>query len=289
MALFAASHSVPAGGLDTWSRPDGNLAADNRLAAGLDVKLLEQRPDGWAHVECSNGWTAWVDGRWLLALAPSPVVTAAAAPPTAAPLPPPAAAPSFVAAPFPGALPLAPLRSAAPPAPPGVLHPAAPAVAATAAAPGAGSGAAAAPAATTLGAGLMISLGGAALVAISALMPWVSISQLAFSASALQLPIGVLFGFKASGLLSPAGAGFSIGFALLLAAAAAVAGIFTPRLGLVRRAAGLAAVLAPTALLAQLQRQAVPGLNTMQFIGIGVWLAAFGGVLLLVGGARKAA
>jgi hypothetical protein len=30
------------------------------LNPGLDVQLLEVTPDGWAHVLCSNGWSAWV-------------------------------------------------------------------------------------------------------------------------------------------------------------------------------------------------------------------------------------
>lgn len=37
-----------------------------RIAAGLDVDVLEERPDGWARVRCSNGWEAWVDGRLLV-------------------------------------------------------------------------------------------------------------------------------------------------------------------------------------------------------------------------------
>lgn len=57
---------VPPEGLDTWGTPDPALAPGQRLAGGLDVDVLEQRPDGWAHVRCSNGWEAWVDGRRLV-------------------------------------------------------------------------------------------------------------------------------------------------------------------------------------------------------------------------------
>jgi hypothetical protein len=37
-----------------------------RLDPGLAVQVLEQRPEGWAQVRCSNGWAAWVDGRSLV-------------------------------------------------------------------------------------------------------------------------------------------------------------------------------------------------------------------------------
>jgi hypothetical protein len=72
---FAPTHLVPSEGLDARlaPRPDASVAA--RLDARLEVQLLERRGE-WAHVECSNGWTAWVDARRLV-----PTTTAHEAPP----------------------------------------------------------------------------------------------------------------------------------------------------------------------------------------------------------------
>ena len=64
-AAWVPSHRVPQSGLPTWTAPDPGAAAGQPLDAGLAVQLLERRPDGWARVACSNGWTAWVDGRLL--------------------------------------------------------------------------------------------------------------------------------------------------------------------------------------------------------------------------------
>jgi hypothetical protein len=64
---YAPTHHVPATGMAAWSRPDPALPPEHALAAGLDVMVTEQRPDGWAHVLFSNEWEAWVDGRLLVA------------------------------------------------------------------------------------------------------------------------------------------------------------------------------------------------------------------------------
>jgi hypothetical protein len=65
---FVPTHRVPAGGLWAWNEPDPTRSADATLDAGLEVRVLEQRADGWARVLCSNGWSAWTDGRRLVAL-----------------------------------------------------------------------------------------------------------------------------------------------------------------------------------------------------------------------------
>ena len=62
---FVATHTVPGGGTRAWADPDPAAAAVATLDAGLPVRVLEAQPNGWAHVLCSNGWTAWVDGRVL--------------------------------------------------------------------------------------------------------------------------------------------------------------------------------------------------------------------------------
>jgi hypothetical protein len=71
---------VPSTGLPAWDSPDPTVASTHTLDPGLDVHVLEHR-GGWALVQCSNGWTCWVDGSALLD--PSPPVTTerVAAPP----------------------------------------------------------------------------------------------------------------------------------------------------------------------------------------------------------------
>jgi hypothetical protein len=62
--LQRPSAMVPAGGLAAWAAPDRSQAPVAQAAAGLQVRILETSGD-WAHVEFTNGWTAWVDGRAL--------------------------------------------------------------------------------------------------------------------------------------------------------------------------------------------------------------------------------
>ena len=83
---WAATHLVPEGGLGAWTTPDPTQPATATLGGGLDVRVL-QRADDWAFVECSNGWTAWTDGRWLVTIpAAAPVWTTPRAPSTPASL-----------------------------------------------------------------------------------------------------------------------------------------------------------------------------------------------------------
>ena len=62
---FAAPHRTPAAGIATWPQPDANVPLGPTVAGGLDVQLLDRWGD-WAKIVCSNGWSAWVDGRQLL-------------------------------------------------------------------------------------------------------------------------------------------------------------------------------------------------------------------------------
>jgi hypothetical protein len=68
---FAATHRVPPSGTPAWAEPDATRVPVSTLRGQLPVQLLEQQPDGWAHILCSNGWSAWVDGRVLVAGATS--------------------------------------------------------------------------------------------------------------------------------------------------------------------------------------------------------------------------
>ncbi|MGW3243374.1 hypothetical protein [Streptomyces sp. NPDC001070] len=67
---FVPTHVAPAGGLPTWQAPD-----DSSPSAGLDpllpVRVTEHRGD-WARIVCSNGWSAWVDGRLLITVPQGP-------------------------------------------------------------------------------------------------------------------------------------------------------------------------------------------------------------------------
>lgn len=64
-APWAATHLVPAGGLPAWERPDPTLTPVATLDPGLDVAIAERTVSGWAHIVCSNGWSAWVDAARL--------------------------------------------------------------------------------------------------------------------------------------------------------------------------------------------------------------------------------
>jgi hypothetical protein len=64
-AGFTPTHRVPSGGLPAWHDPDPAQTAVTTLDPGLEIRRVEQRDDGWAHIVCSNDWAAWVDGRQL--------------------------------------------------------------------------------------------------------------------------------------------------------------------------------------------------------------------------------
>jgi hypothetical protein len=67
---FRPSHVVPREGMATWSAPDG-AQPSAPLDPLLPVELIDRRGD-WARVLCSNGWSAWVDGRLLVSLPHGP-------------------------------------------------------------------------------------------------------------------------------------------------------------------------------------------------------------------------
>jgi hypothetical protein len=69
-AAYVATHHVPAAGLATWPSPDPTQMQGPRLVPALDVQVTERLGE-WAHVSCSNGWSAWVDGRQLVPIGPA--------------------------------------------------------------------------------------------------------------------------------------------------------------------------------------------------------------------------
>ncbi|MES5820100.1 hypothetical protein [Streptomyces sp. RG80] len=67
---FRPTHVVPQNGMPAWEAPDP-ARPTVPLDALLPVQLVERRGD-WGHVLCANGWSAWVDGRYLVAVPPDP-------------------------------------------------------------------------------------------------------------------------------------------------------------------------------------------------------------------------
>ena len=51
-------------GLPAWATPDPTHPAVATLDPGLGVELVAWWGE-WAHIRCSNGWEAWVNGRLL--------------------------------------------------------------------------------------------------------------------------------------------------------------------------------------------------------------------------------
>nr|WSZ19949.1 hypothetical protein OH837_44945 [Streptomyces canus] len=67
---FRPTHVVPGQGMPAWDAPDP-ARPTVALDPLLPVQLSERRGD-WAHVLCANGWSAWVDGRHLVAVPQDP-------------------------------------------------------------------------------------------------------------------------------------------------------------------------------------------------------------------------
>lgn len=64
MTPFTPTHRVPAGGMDSWPRPDAQAPRGPRINEALSVQSIDQLGD-WTKVVFDNGWSAWVDGRLL--------------------------------------------------------------------------------------------------------------------------------------------------------------------------------------------------------------------------------
>lgn len=69
-ADFRPTHIVPQDGLPAWETPDLSRPTV-ALDAFLPVRLLSMRGE-WGEILCANGWSAWVDGRLLLAVPQPP-------------------------------------------------------------------------------------------------------------------------------------------------------------------------------------------------------------------------
>ncbi|WP_405655452.1 hypothetical protein [Streptomyces sp. RK9] len=69
-ADFRPTHVVPQDGLPAWEAPDATRPT-TPLDALLPVCLVDRLGD-WGRVVCANGWSAWVDGRLLVAVPQDP-------------------------------------------------------------------------------------------------------------------------------------------------------------------------------------------------------------------------
>ncbi|MGW7290197.1 hypothetical protein ACWGH4_32490, partial [Streptomyces sp. NPDC054847] len=67
---FRATHVVPPWGMPAWEAPDVSRPT-TPLDPLLPVQLAERRGD-WGQIVCANGWSAWVDGRLLVAVPQEP-------------------------------------------------------------------------------------------------------------------------------------------------------------------------------------------------------------------------
>lgn len=57
-AAWAPTHEMKRRA-DAWAQPDPNAAVAGTLEKRVPVQILECRGD-WAHIKCSNGWSAWI-------------------------------------------------------------------------------------------------------------------------------------------------------------------------------------------------------------------------------------
>ncbi len=284
MADYTQTHVVPTEGLPAWNQPDGSGPPAATLDPGLDVQVIESRAD-WAHVRCSNGWEAWVDGRRLVESQPAP--TPVAAPPPPSPTPPPQqAAPP----PTPQAPPATqPVPQAAPPTQPGPPSAvwAAPAVAD---APRAGGG-------FRIGPGQIVALAGGALLFVSGWFRWLHL-ELEFagqtvskSATAYTTPAHFLL--DSSSELGGLSLGILIAFLGVACIAASLISAWKRRLSILSVATGGVAVLVIVLFLVQTKYAVndfngqVPKSAEMSYfdaLRYGAIVALLGAIATLVGG-----
>jgi hypothetical protein len=312
MAEYTQTHVVPTEGLPAWPGPDGSSPPAANLDPGLDVMVLERRGE-WAHIRCSNGWEAWVDGRRLVESAPAPAPAAAPPPPPPAP-PPPAPAPAQPAPPPPTPEPAsAPTETVQTPptetvqAPPTetvqtpptetvqapTTPPAAPAQPSAAwGAPGAAP--AAAPRAAggfAIGPGQVIALAGGLLFLISSWLPWIRIEVGGIggseSFSAYRLPAHFLLDSQSE--LGGLSLGIVIAFFGVACISAAVISGLSRSLRLLPLIAGVPTFLVAVLFLVQTkylydQLPAVVEGGYFSVLGFGAYIALLAAIASVVGG-----
>ena len=240
------THRVPQGGLPAWLQADSSTAPAANLEQGLELQVLSRWGD-WAYIRCTNGWSAWVDGRRL-----HPMYQQAASVQHTATY---------------QAIPAAGTYAAAQAVPQRAPMPAAATVGRT----------------VNLGGkdvAITPALGGAALVLVGALLPWFSITGFP-SSNAFEVPLKFLFDPKAEAT------GLDLGWLVLLGALVAGAlALFRPT-GRELKSAGSALISISVLYVVQLQRYLSlfpadqrPGLFSS--IGFGVYITVIGAVLMIV-------
>jgi hypothetical protein len=279
---YQPTHLAPDDGMQAWDTPDGSRPPVAALDARLDVEVVE-RQGAWARIVCSNGWSAWVDGRRLVEMS---AATAAPAPaparePTPAPTPAPAApAPEPTPAPAAASTPAAAWSSppASSPAAPTAPMPTAPADAWTVPA-----GPTPAPArASDFGVGSILAIAGAAVVLITAWLNWVSFDEEGFdvSYSSYQIPMK----FLVDSDVGPLEAGLPIGALLFLLAAVCVVGALVPTLRLLSIVGGGLAIVVALLFVFQLDRAVTEPFGLSDFLTVAPFVALIGGGLGVAGG-----
>jgi uncharacterized protein YgiM (DUF1202 family) len=83
---WAATHTVPDGGLPARAKPDASLDQLLRIQAGTGVRVVETS-GAWSYIDIDSGWEAWVDNRRLAPIGGAPAATAPAAAPAPTPEP----------------------------------------------------------------------------------------------------------------------------------------------------------------------------------------------------------
>lgn len=256
---FAATHTIPDGGLDVWAQPDPAEPSIARLEPGVPVAAGERRGE-WVHVVCDNGFAGWLGATTL-----HPVAAALVG----------AAAPGGVVAGMPAAGYYASLYETAERGPSG-----SPATLALAA----GATVEAKPAnITAIGVGV-------ALTIIGGFLPWFSILDTGITGYEIPLPFLLLKDSMAAGPAAEfASSGPTVGLACLLAALIGLACSRRAGADKFRRLLGWLIVLLPTMTVGQVQLLLSddsvigggggrPGL--LSTLGIGLIVTMIGGLVL---------
>jgi hypothetical protein len=277
MAEYTQTHVVPAEGLPAWAGPDGSGPPAANLDPGLDLMVLESRGE-WAHIRCSNGWEAWVDGRRLVASAPAPPAQAAAPPPPPAPEPPPPTpqpAPPFSPPTEPVQAPPPPTTTQAAPAQPAQPSAAWGAPAATpAAAPGAARG-------YMIGLGQILALAGSVIVLASTWFLW--LGRGSFNVSAYKTPAYFLLDSQPG-----SDAGLNLGIVVLVVGLAGIVFALVPgsralRIGDIA-VGGVAFLIALLFIWQAYNLTDAADLGLFDVLDPGPFIAIFGAMLTGVGG-----
>lgn len=153
--------------------------------------------------------------------------------------------------------------------------------------------------ATPLGVTNWMAIGGGAVVAIAAFLPWISLNAGGFGAvsvNAFKAPLELLWNAQVAGTGQGTTSPLTIGLGLVATGIVGAALVFAPGLDIVRRGAGGLAVFIASdfvqkmsSVAGQLSSAGGPRVSVVSILGVGVYGALAGGALMLIGTARKPA